>query len=341
VKDLNRRDILKGLGMISAASLTPQIASSAQQKQKSEAPAAKKAAVTGGTLLNVILHGTYTVLLDQGQRVTLMAPNVSDHVYFAATADLDATSGTPEVIWRQIRWIYPDPTFVVNITGGSGKYPKPTPQNLPTDRVMIDWDLSKIKKFAKAPYHSLSLPWPDDIIPLRCDKGNSNTLGGQTYKDNNLNLTQLPTVYALAYQLPAGSKPTFKDNFNNDQAIPVGSDGVMRLHLFAEPPGGGDLMNPNIALHALCQMFQPTLRLDLSISSNAATPINDAKDMPPGVDRCEERSIGELGTSCSQVVDDLSKVPMKTKGVDAERAAKSWRFAGHPRNCMAVLINKS
>ena len=342
MKYINRRDVLKGLGVVSAAGLTSQLACDAKQgPRKSESPVSQKPSATRGEQLNIVLHGTYAILLEQGKTITLQAPYVADHIYFAATADLDKTAATPEVIWRHINWILANSPFAVNITGSLGSYPKPDPFNLPTDRVMIDWGRSKIRGSSKKPYHSLSLPWPDGISALRADKNKRNTLGGQTYTDNNLNLTQLPTVYVLKYDLPAGSAPTFTDNLGNNQKIPLGTDGVMRLHLFAEPRNGGNPMYPNMALDALCNMFKPKLRLKLSVPSYAATPIDDPNEMPIGVDRCEERSIGELGIPCSQVADVLSEQAMEKNLGDAAGVKKSWLFGGHPRNCMAVLIVKS
>lgn len=340
MKNINRRAVLRGLSAMSAAGLTTQLGCNAQQPPAKSEAVATKAAVTAGTLLNIVLHGTYAIVLEQGKTITLKAPNVSDHVYYAATADLDATTG--EVIWHQISWIFQNSAFAVSIRGSSSGMPIPDPKNLLTDRVMIDWDLSKITDYdaSTPPYHSLSLPWPDSIYALRGD--NKNKLKGQTLKDNNVMPSRLPTVYVLAYKFATPSAPTFTDNLGVDRTIHVGSDGVMRLHLFAEPPNHGDCAHPNMALGALCGIFKPKLNLTLVVNDYSLVVPDDSSKMPLGVDRCEERSIGELPVPCSQFADYMAQsASLAHSGAGNESPDTQCLLSGHPRNCMAVLINKS
>jgi len=337
MKNINRRDVLKGMSAISAAGLTAQMACNTQQTPAK--PEVVRTAVPAGTLLNIVLHGTYAIVLEHGKTITLKAPTVADHVYYAATADLDATTG--EVIWRQISWIVQNSSLAVKIRGSSSGMPIPDPKNLPTDRVMIDWGLSKIKDYDahNPPYHFLSLPWPDNIYALRGDSRNA--LTGRTLKDNNVTPKRLPTVYVLAYNFATPSAPVFTNNFGTDETIPVGSDGVMRLHLFAEPPNDSDHSNPNRALGALCRMFRPKLDLTLNVDDYSMVPPDAKTAMPPGVDRCEERSIGELAIPCSKLADYTTAAVEANGGAVLEDVKTAGIVSGHPRNCMAVLINES
>ncbi|HEY6770349.1 MAG TPA: hypothetical protein VI386_36865, partial [Candidatus Sulfotelmatobacter sp.] len=186
------------------------------------------------------------------------------------------------------------------------------------------------------PYCSLSLPWPTNIWPLRVDT--ITKLSGQTLNDNSIDPSQLvlPTVYVLNYQITAGSSPpTFSDSFGKPHNIQAATDGVMRLHLFAEAPDGGDPLTPNMALDQLRQMFTPPLQLQLPVSIvGLPTPIDPSTNLA-SVQRCEERSIGELAIPCSELMEEMAKPSKKSDG-------GPWvGTAGHPRNCMAVLITKS
>jgi hypothetical protein len=344
MKEINRRDVLKGLGVVSAAGLTSQVACHNQQQPTQPQAISPKAVVPPGTLLNIVLHGTYAIILEHGKNgksVTLKAPFVSDHVYYAATADLDAAG---EVIWRQTSWIFQNTSFAVDIQGSSSSMAVPNPASLQTDRVIIDWDLSKIKGYDihNPPYHSVSLPWPDGIYPLRAD--HKNTLTGQTLKDNNVAPKQIPTVYVLAYKFATYNTPTFKDNLGFDRPIPVGSDGVMRLHLFAEPRDHGDCAVPNMALDALRRLFireTGTLDLSLVVKNNAAVP-PDVTGMPTGVDHCEERSTGELSIPCSKFMGYTAAAKKVEDGrATTDNTDTICTDSGHPRNCMAVIINSS
>lgn len=327
MKNMQRRDLLKGLGAISAAALAGQVACNGHETQQNSQPSASTPAqaATASPRLNVILHGMFAIVLDTtAKTVKLQAPYVDDHIYLAATPDVVNSGGTPDIVWRQMRWISKAEQVQVNAPSSAGKYVAPPPNALPTDRAMINWKLSKITGPCNASYCDISLPWPDEIWPLRSDV--KTKLSGQTYDYNNLAVTKLPTVYVFTYELQPGNVPTLSDMFGKNQPIQVGSDGVMRLHLFAESPVGGVAMDPNKALRELNKMFTPALDLRLNSVSMTSVPV-DPNPGQTGVLSCEERSIAELNIPCSQLSTVATHGPAVATG-------------GHPRNCMSVFITQ-
>jgi hypothetical protein len=322
MNSIKRRDLLKGLGVLSAAALTTQIGCHNRQPE-SGISVAPKADITDFTpRLNVILHGMFAVLLDSKKKATtIQAPSVPDHLYFMGIGAVDTSGSSPDLIWTQISRINQSGDFQISIQSPNAKF-KRTPRQ---DMVLIDHDLSKIDRPGTAPYFTITLPWPDDILPLRADT--STVLIGRTVDDNSLSLLQIPTVYVLSYELMPREFPMLKDNTAGTmQKIVGGADGVVRLHLFAESPTGGDLMHPTSALDKLCEMFHDKddkTALQFQFSSPAQNSVKIGPTGHSSILSCEERAIGELSTACAQ----LPSIPRP-----------SAQAGGHPMNCMAVFI---
>lgn len=328
VREIKRRRLLKGLGLLSASTLTGLLGCKAEQKQSEKkdvatrkAPAAKCGIIDSSPRLNVVLHGMFAVVLDtRAKQANILAPDIPDHVYLAATATVDSSG---DVAWKDVGRINSQSTLHVAGCSSSMLYSAPQPDKPPKDRVLINRALSKITRPGSTPYCTISLPWPSDIWPLRADT--SSRLSGETYDANHLSLIQIPTVYVLTYALNAGNSPTF-DISGTPQLIPRGNDGVFRLHLFAESPTGGDTLNPDMAVIELGKLFHnssgsPAVKFHFKSVGPDAVDIDDPT-CHSSVASCEERSIGELGIPCSRI----STVTASAQG------------GGHPRNCMSVII---
>jgi hypothetical protein len=330
MNQFKRRDFVKSIGVLSACALTSDLGCDTKQEQTQNAGSPKNKAARPDVQdsvprLNVILHGMFAVVLnsnesDATQKVSILAPDISDHVYYAAIPDVDTSVSPVEVVWKSVFRINPQSSLKVTATPGNY-----TPVMPATDRVLINWTRSKIRAAGHPPYCTITMPWPGDIWPMRADTGT--TLTGSTYNDNGLALVQIPTVYVLTYALGA-TVPTFNIS-GAPQPMIQGSDGVFRLHLFAESATGGDMSNPDKAIVELGKMFydqngQPAVKFHFSgVSPNSV-------DIPMSTGHssfvpCEERSTGELGVGCAQIVGATS--------VGA-------RSGGHPRNCMAILITE-
>src|SRR5437879_4398492 len=233
VKEIRRRDLIKGLGIVSACALTAQIGcrsgSDSTQDSSSSGATKNRAADIQDSVprLNVILHGMFAVILNStDQKVRILAPDIPDHVYFASTADINGGVNPADVVWKVVRRLGPKSSLQVAFTPPTTSLYTP-PASAPTDRVLINSKASGIKGPGAAAYCTINLPWPNDIWPMRADT--HGRLKGPTTTANGLSgLVQIPTVYVLTYSLNASDTPVVYSNSNPLFSIPTGSDGVSR-----------------------------------------------------------------------------------------------------------------
>lgn len=308
---MERREFFKGLAMISLASGLIESSCSDQKQHKLDQKQRKLLSKDPNGRLNVVLHGMFAVVLDpkdpNNKAVHLLAPKVSDHLYVAATADVDAATGDIQWLWQQR--IEPGAKSEIKVQGRLGSTGNPTHLDF-----KLGFNKSHIVKMAGAEYWNITLPMPDDISGLRASSENPFDISGKTYQWNALSVSRVPTVLILTYSpidLNAGKAPTFVDKSGTTQEIAISkTDNVARLHLFAE--SAFDLTNPNsnMALAEFNKLFldangQPAL--DLSINSgysNDPVPVDSSVNQP-GVMLCEERNLGELDIPCDQLPLDM------------------------------------
>jgi hypothetical protein len=265
----------------------------------------------------------FAILLDKRNdphlQAQLLAPNVADHLYAAAVADLTPNA---DVTWSKQRRIERGTSSTVKIPGRpdtSGKIPSGL-------QVVINWKNSKVDHVSTStpPYWSISVPMPDNIWTMRKTSSNIFDPNGKTYKDNGMMVSQVPTVYVLTYSPIDSTNPPTLDG---DPITVSPIDNVARLHLFAASPFLPTAASLNMAISEMNQMFRDAndkKALDLSFQSQASPVQVDSNTGYPSVLSCEEMHLGELEVDC----DTLLNCPPPTKPAAGTQ----------PTNCMSLVV---
>jgi hypothetical protein len=162
---------------------------------------------------------------------------------------------------------------------------------------------------AGSAYWTIDLPLPNDIWPLRAAPFNYFVDDGKvfgTYRADEVSrLTQVPIIYVLTYQLAASETATFSCG-GNKKTIDFDTNGIGRLHFYAEPPTdataatcAADLGHLNDALTAMQSQFSTPLTLQFYPSVDPCNPLNFVASTDqffkdhPSVLPCEQLSLGE------------------------------------------------
>ena len=319
---MNRRTLLKSLAAASLVTLNDGC--------KPEKPNVKRGVPAKDPYgrLNIVLHGMFAISLDntdsRNLKAWLYAPDVPDHLYAAGAIDVDSLGGTTW-LWQQR--IGPSTSSKITIP----KHPDAT--KLPSGlQVSISWNTSKIDHLSKIkpPYWNISLPVPDAIWAMRQTSSNILDPNGKTYKDNRLNVTQVPTVYVLTYT-PLPDLTAFP--MLDGQQIQISkADNVARLHLFAASPFPPTARSLNMAINEMNQMFHDANdkpALDFSFQ-NVVPPVPiDANTGYPSVLSCEEMHIGELEADCDALLNCQPQTSTPTPGAGTR-----------PTNCMSLIVTQ-
>jgi hypothetical protein len=331
---MKRREFLRGLTGASLAMMTSGVAC----KQTSHSAANDAAMTTKPSTwyLNVVVHGTFAIVVDlkgsrykQGPKVRLLAPRVSKHLKHRYVAKTFQAIGSDNL---QETWSYE----VVSPSSVAGGVTFPAPNATTFDprddqnRIVIMVD--KTSDVSGQPAWTIDLPAiPTDICQLRA--AHNNFLNpGLTYMSSQLNFGQWsPLVNVIRYEFSSVSAPNVSFSPATGITQQVMFDGnVARLHVFAEPDsapvcGDGHLQD---AINEFNNLFH--VNLDLSLIPTAeclglnSDPIPDT--CKAGLLLCEERSLEELlnNESCSKF---SSGKPVQQQYADDPKAslvAPAW-----------------
>ena len=268
MKKLNRRDVLKSLAALSAASTLGPLAAQAASSCAGVFPH-----------VNIVLHGMQALVFDQtNKKLNILVPNVPGHSFAAGNFGHEQPL-EPNTL--------ANPYLLNNVTAGSFGGPAPNS----SDHVVISWSKS-ISGYGDAPYCVFQLPWPDCFIKLReYQPGVPFFLPGSTVTDHSLDkVTSVPMIYVLTY--------THVSNNNVALAgvkIDFDTTGVAHAHIVSEPAFENDVttsMHPNKAFSMLNTLFDPPL--DLRINSKISKPLPPPQSSEPVVANLELYSTSEL-----------------------------------------------
>ncbi len=305
MRDINRRDVLKGLGALTSVALAAGINAQREKRGQGDIPTTRTAlpCATLFPRVNIVLHGMHALVFEKSvPRLKILIPNVPGHSFaagnFGEELSLDANT---------------TPYSLSNAPGGSAA---PAPGR--TDNVVVA--LSKGINYGDAPYCLFDLPWPDCIVPFRTyhlPNGVPLFLPGSTATDNQLGLvTSIPMINVLSYKLPSPSANLAGIRLKFDK------NGVAHAHIIAEPAfKESSSMHVNKALSVLNLLFDSPL--DLRINNIGKGQLDGPSNNEPGVSPAEQETNAELrqgGSICGcAVLDDRG---------------------GEPRNCMQVFVIK-
>lgn len=326
---MERRQFVKGLAATPLALALTNLGCKDESQKATPAvhgamdQAAKKFG-DGKKTLNVYIHGMFAIVLDETKNltptqagvVTLRAPGVGDHAYQALTFTNNPSDPTD---------LNPGSLNHVPKMGSADKVVfsdgSPRQSTMPVGIAPGSLDHLAIKNQPASkvlPYWTVTLPMPDYICGLRPSLLNyfapKHFLSKivrtyNTFNDNKMQIHQhMPQIYVLSYQNLDINPAAGKYVKFNESPIDFGSDGIGRLHLYAERPTPPDrTCDANMAIKQLNVLFEP--KLDLHFWGNLCDYkfliARDAQ-LPsctvPGMVMCEERSIIEMNQfkKCSE-----------------------------------------
>jgi hypothetical protein len=319
---MKRRDFVKGLAAAPIAMMTPQVDAariiSLEATPGASTAASSKPNPADGTskLLNILVHGLFAIVLDRSGkryggnsgRVRLLAPWVAPHVYRAQSFKPSGAAQGITPCWNPEYSLSASASDSVTLTKPHGLTSQLKKTHL-GDTLRLVVDVEKHPDVAASAYWTIDLPLPDDIWPLRATPFNyflddGNVFG--TYRaDEVSSLEQIPIIYVLTYQLAADEKATFSFG-GSSKTIEFDSNGIERLHFYAEPPTdvnqatcANDVGHLNNALNALDNLFTQPLTLQFYPSVDPCNPLSFVASTDqffkdhPSVLPCEQLSLGE------------------------------------------------
>ncbi|HEX8817024.1 MAG TPA: hypothetical protein VF753_16125 [Terriglobales bacterium] len=379
---MKRREFVKGLAQIAMIGPAATALNAVPVSDESSAQKTKKSPVANCSKnqLNVVVHGMFAIVVDrQGKLgggnkfVYLKSPQVSSvtpHCYRAQAYIPDGNGGVNKV-WPtdyDVSVTSNDDSVVFNRCQDAHLNLSDAP-----DRLIVD--VSQ-KTFDRPSFWTVKLPIPDKIYPLRATPFNyldgsawvpdvnGNLVINGTYQSNGLqNVDALPTIYVLTYnEIAIGETVKFSGN-GNLQTVPFfPSDGVARLHFYAEPETNKAHHSPADGLKALDTLFSPNLTLQFNPNLLAPDqPLNHDSNSyvrgVPGAILCEERSLSELTQTCADfdktgtIAHQYAAVLAYKNALSPKSKAKGIASAiAHglapkdvkpPRNCIAMVGNYS
>jgi len=236
--------------------------------------------------LNLILHGLFAMQFTK-DNIQLVTPYVSQHRYLASSWDphdlrvLCPDSGNPSVPPHG-----PLKSFTLQ---GVKKLPPYDPKKL--KRALV---LSKSgQKFNVDPdqaYITITLPWPQDIVPLRFAKQDPKTGKQNIFKNPPLNtVTELSLCQALIYPIQNLLKLRL-DGTSWKPGKPDPSYNTINLHLWAEPD---HRTLPSHAAEAYSQLGKLLSPLNFELESGDVTGERDASTGVNGMSTTEEMGLAE------------------------------------------------
>jgi len=320
---MKRRDFVKGLAATPLVTMAPKAGA-----------IGNRMAVTGSSLadgatkrLNVVVHGMFVIAIDtKANKVYLKAPKVDTHAY-RAQAFITDPNDKNGVLPAWPTQAHPQDYDEVKSTNTAV-----TNDTLDFDRggasTLVPLDLGDAERIAVnsnlstkvSPIWNVTLWMPDDIWPLRETRFNYFDSSGNStdsYHANEMYGTQRCAIsHVLTYnQIPAKAEVTFLTMSGKSLQVPWGSDGVGRVHFYAEPPtppaqvdamGRTDKATTaqvkkhlDMALQALDNLFDPALNLKFisGIEPDQALGYIAANDpwfaSHPSVRPCEQLSLAE------------------------------------------------
>jgi hypothetical protein len=302
MKEIKRRNVLKGIASLSALSMLGRLAAQTGVHGEQKAVLASTPSACAGKFprVNVVLHGLQALIFDQTQKkLRILVPNVPDHAFAVGNFGHEQPLNSSTLA---------NPHTLSNVTGGS--FGGPTPGS--TDNVVIKWSKG-IMDYGDAPYCVFELPWPDCVIQLREYKpGVPFFLPGATVTDHSLNtVTSVPLIYVLSYTNVGANMALAGVKLDFD------ATGVAHAHIISEPAFESDMGGSHSmrAFSMLNILFDPPL--DLRVNPQINMPIPPPKSTEPGVSALEVYSTAELRLKAAGLIQ-----------------------GGSARNCMAINVIK-
>jgi len=281
--------------------------------------------------LNVFVHGMFAIVLDETQSpavAVLKAPHVGGgyHKYQARTFTINPSDQNDLVPG----WTYQCPQKgqqdFVNFQGGTSKIPAGIGIGK-KDHIAID--VGRLKP-GLAPHWTVTLPMPDKICGLRATPFNyfskkTTLTQSRTYANNDMTPDQqMPLIYVLSYQNIDPSQ-LVKLNGDDNLKIDFGSKGIGRLHLYAEPdapPAPGTTCHVNMAIDQLNLLFKAPLDLQFFAICDPTFGVKPNSQLPCTMNNsivlCDERSLDEINTKCSELLNNGSLEEQFEKVIELE-----------------------
>jgi hypothetical protein len=287
--------------------------------------------------LNVVLHGVVAILFDYKSTphaLTVLVPQVGGHVYGAG----------PWTIENGL-----DAGVTYNLTNADPIMEmSPLPVAAPPKGTTTDVVIDRAKSLITFPLPGtelckLTMPIPDEMLPIRpCVKiaGSPDFfVDGSIKKANYLeSVTQIPLIHVLTYKKIKANSPPMLGTW----PIPFDpSDGVARLHVFAEPAFPMNAFSSHVddAISQVNKLFTPNLNLAFNASSvSVHTP--PALTVPSTVKPNEQLSLDEHRAKCNNP-SIFNKHRDGGKEADEEKDDPNEVFVTRVRNCMSLVVVNS
>ena len=261
---ITRRSVVKGLGSMAMASVLSPF---------SVGQAGGPGCCAHDITLNVILHGLF-VMDFQADHIDLLAPCISGHIYRAGNWDAGDTYELGKLQAYALKGVPHrsiPPRYGHEFLAMSSK--KAIEAALGT-KFSIDHKKSRI---------NVSLPFPEEIRPLRCLKTCHAYGGDHAYLIKTTGLSLCPVlIYRNASRsVKIQGLDSWKPHFDKKYKY-------ANLHFWAEPPGRVDPFHAQLASSGLKELVG--LKIDLIASDSP--PIDCWVDIP-GVHAFEEQGWAE------------------------------------------------